>query len=275
MEGEATGPQVVARVGLLLRALGPSEPDGLTTTEVARRAALPRPSVHRLLSSLRDEGIIDRDVSGRWCLGAELFLLGSAAAARYDITRHARDIVQLLARETAESAFLSARSGDQTVCLLREDGSFPLRSHVLFEGIRLPLGVASAGLAILSHMPAREVGEYLSRADLVTEWGDAHGVGPLTDRVAETRANGYALNPGLLVEGSWGIGAAVFAADGRPAWALSLTGVETRFRPDRQQELGGTLLRQAHQLSLRVQRSRGQSAKVPARQQPPGTRRLP
>jgi DNA-binding IclR family transcriptional regulator len=266
MEGEVGGPAVVARVGCLLRALGPAEPDGLTTTQVARQTGLPRPSVHRLLSSLRDEGIIDRDLSsGRWCLGAELYLLGSAAAARYDITRHARDIVQLLATETGESAFLSARRGDETVCLLREDGSFPLRSHVLFEGIRLPLGVASAGLAILSHMPAREVSEYLSRADLAAQWGDVHGVAPLTERVATTRASGYALNPGLLVEGSWGLAAAVFAADGRPAWALSLTGVETRFRPDRRQELGAILLRQAHRLSQRVQRSRGQSAKAPAR----------
>jgi hypothetical protein len=33
------------------------------------------------------------------------------------------------------------------VCLAGAEGSFPLRSHVLREGIRFPLGVASAGPA--------------------------------------------------------------------------------------------------------------------------------
>ena len=51
---------------------------------------------------------------------------------------------------TGESAFYSARRGNETVCLLREDGSFPIRSHVLHEGIRFPLGVASAGQVILA-----------------------------------------------------------------------------------------------------------------------------
>ncbi|MBI3690700.1 MAG: IclR family transcriptional regulator, partial [Mycolicibacterium aromaticivorans] len=63
---------------------------------------------------------------------------------------------------------------------------------------------------------------------------------------------GYAVNPALIVEGSWGIGAAVFDQNGRPAWALSLTGVETRFKPDRRQELGTLLLEQAHLLSGRL-----------------------
>jgi len=42
--------------------------------------------------------------------------------------------------------------------------------------------------------------------------------------------------------GSWGIGAVVFDRTGRPAWTLSLTGVETRFKPERGHELGNLLL---------------------------------
>ncbi|MFI5430203.1 hypothetical protein [Aeromicrobium sp. UC242_57] len=56
----------------------------------------------------------------------------------------------------------------------------------------------------------------------------------------------------MLVEGSWGMAAAVFDRDGSPAWALSLTGVESRFRSERRPELGQLLLDQAHRLSQRV-----------------------
>ena len=63
---------------------------------------------------------------------------------------------------------------------------------------------------------------------------------------------GYAVNPGLIVEGSWGISAAVFDKHRRPTWALSLTGVETRFRAERIAEMGTLLLEQAQELSLQL-----------------------
>ncbi|MGD9958569.1 IclR family transcriptional regulator [Nocardioides sp.] len=250
------GPHLVSRVGALLRSVANHEPTGTTTAGVAHAAGLPRPTVHRLLTSLQAEGLVDRIASsGHWVLGPELFFLGNAAAARYDVTGLARPSVTRLAQATGESAFFSARRGDETICLVREDGSFPIRSFVLYEGVRFPLGVASAGLVILAHLPEHEREAYLARVDLTTAWGPAHGRLPLADRVRATRRTGYAVNPGLVVEGSWGLGAAVFDSTGTPAWALSLTGIESRFTEARRSELGTLLLREAHTLSQRLQRA--------------------
>jgi DNA-binding IclR family transcriptional regulator len=252
-EGSAGGLQVVAKVVLLLRALSSSGAQGLTTSSAARETGLTRPTAHRLLTSLLEQGLADRDHNtSRWQLGPEIYLLGSVAALRYDITEYARDVLTYLSTETGESAFLSAARGSETVCLLQEDGSFPLRSHVLYEGIRFPLGVASAGLAILAHLPAREADAYMATSDLIPQWGRAHSRRALKARVAATRESGYAINPGLVVEGSWGMGAAVFDRAGRPAWALSLTGVESRFREPRSAKLGRLLLSQAHILTQRL-----------------------
>ncbi|MBD8605411.1 IclR family transcriptional regulator [Aeromicrobium sp. CFBP 8757] len=250
MVSPSKGPDVISRVGVLLRAVGAAEPDGASTTELARAGDLTRPTTHRVLSSLLREGLIDRDEqTGVWHLGPELYLLGASAAARYDISHHARVVISELARESGESAFLTARRGWETVCLLREDGSFPLRSHVLHEGIRFPLGVASAGLVVLAHLPDRDVDRYLDEHDLSRVWGASHRKDALLGRIAKTRDLGYSTNPGLVVEGSWGMGAAVFDRAGSPAWALSLTGVESRFRAARRPELGGLLLDQAHRLT--------------------------
>ncbi|MGI5423865.1 IclR family transcriptional regulator [Streptomyces sp. CA-179760] len=244
---------VVGRVSVLLRTLSAHEPAGATTTVIARAAGLARPTAHRLLSSMRSEGLTDRDdASGKWHLGPEIYLLGLVASARHDATDIARSTVRRVARETGESAFFSARRGDETVCLLREDGSFPIRSHVLYEGIRFPLGVASAGLAILSFLDTREQTEYLRDTDLATVYGDAHHRDRLTDQIGRTRRMGYAVNPGLIVPGSWGIGAAVFDREGSPRWALSITGVEARLTPPRQQQIGKLLLSEAHALSQRI-----------------------
>ncbi|MCD4523436.1 IclR family transcriptional regulator [Nocardioides sp. cx-173] len=248
---------VLGRAGALLRAVSAHEPAGATTSVLARASDLARPTAHRLLTSLLTEGLLERDeTTGRWLLGPELYLLGAAAASRYDVTAVAQPVVRRLALATGESAFFSARRGDETICLVREDGSFPIRSHVLSEGTRFPLGVASAGMVVLAFLPDPEIEEYLARAHLAAQYGPEHAADRVQARVATTRADGYAVNPGLIVPGSWGMGAAVFDDRERPAWALSLTGIEQRFAADRRRELGGLLLQAAHDLSRALRRPR-------------------
>lgn len=181
--------------------------------------------------------------------------MGMVAALRFDVSERAAECVRQLAVETGESAFFSVRRHWETVCLLRAEGSFPVRSFVLREGTRFPLGVASAGLAILSHLPDHEIERYLRESPPEARHGPVHSSEKILARVRETRERGYAVNPGLIVEGDWGLGAAVFDAAGQPRWALSLTGIEARFRPARQQELGRMLLGTAHQLSQAARRN--------------------
>ncbi|KIP52002.1 IclR family transcriptional regulator [Leucobacter komagatae] len=249
------GAQVVSRVAAVLRALSAAMPDGENTTELARAAQLTRPTAHRLLSALTSEGFVDRDPqSGKWLLGPELYLMGTVAADRYDVTDIARTHVAALAAATGESAFFSVRRGGETVCLERQDGNFPIRSFVLHEGKRFPLGVASAGLAILSFLTPHAVDAFLTESRLEDDFGGEHAETAIRARISETRRTGYAVNPGLIVPGSWGLGAAVFSGSGQPAWALSLTGVESRFSPERIPELGRLLLEHAHQLTEQLAR---------------------
>ncbi len=261
--GTVAGAQVVGRVASLLRALSSAMPQGAGTSELARAASLSRPTAHRLLSSLTEQGFVDRDQrSGAWLLGPELYLLGAVAAERYDISELARPHVAALAEATGESAFLSARRGNESVCLLREDGSFPIRSFVLYEGKRFPLGVASAGLVMLSFLPSEQRERYLAQATLESEFGATHRSDALRARISETRELGYAVNPGLVVTGSWGMGAAVFDRTGSPAWALSLTGIESRFTSARRPEMGRLLLEHAHRLTQALAGERHQPAPI-------------
>lgn len=246
---------VVRRTSALLRAVADRAALGTSTTELARETEIPRATAHRLLEALAEEGLLDRDkTSGRWYLGPEIYILGAASAPRYDITEKAANDVRILAAETGESAFFSLRRGDHTVVLLHEDGDFPIRSHVLYEGARFPLGVVSAGLAVLSYLPDTHIAIYLERAKLAQQWGPAHATVAIWERIAETRRTGWALNPGLIVEGSWGLAAAVFDSNSAPIGALTLTGIEPRFVGERRAHLGQLLLRHAHQLSQTIER---------------------
>jgi DNA-binding IclR family transcriptional regulator len=240
----------VGRVASLLRLVG-RKPEGSSIAGLVRESGLTRPTVHRLLASLAAEGLLDHDArSGNWILGPEIFLLGSVAAARFPFEDLARPGLRRLADETGESAFYSIRRGPETVCVLREEGSFPVRSFVLHEGVRFPLGVASAGTAIMAFLPDEEQDAILSDWDQhAGGFAAGHGVDVVRRNLERTRLHGFAVNPGLVLEGSWGMGAAVFDQLGRPVGALSLTGIEPRFRSERQEFLGKLLLEEAHRIS--------------------------
>jgi len=247
------GAQVVSRIALLLRLVG-RDPNGSALADIVRDSGLTRPTVYRLLGSLAAEGLLELDPrNNTWRYGPEISVMGTVAAPRYPIEDLARPSLRRLADTTEESAFLSVRRGDETVCLLREEGSFPIRSFVLHEGVRFPLGVASAGMAILAALPDPEVDQLLdSDSALVQRWGEQNSPAAMRAGLERTRAAGYAVNPGLILEGSWGMGAAIFDPAGRPAWALSLTGIEPRFRPERQAYLGRLLVEEAATITRKL-----------------------
>lgn len=243
------GAQVVSRVAAILQAVAAGESSG-STAAIAQRTGLTRPTAHRLLAALAEEGLLDRTDNGEWALGPELHILGAVAAQRFPAQELAAPYLQRLAEATGESAFFSARRGTEVICLGRVEGSFPVRSHVLYEGLRLPLGVASAGLAILGHLPPPQLDAALADTRIQRELlGPQHDDTHVRSLVAHVRSHGWSLNPGRIVEGSWGMAAAVFDASGQPRYALSLTGIESRIRAERRPQLGAVLLDQAHKLS--------------------------
>jgi DNA-binding IclR family transcriptional regulator len=92
MESAATGKrtvpgaQAIARASSLLRLVSATT-DGVPLHRLAADAGLSRSTVHRLLTALRVEGLVDQDpVTSRWTPGPELYLMGTVAASRYDVT---------------------------------------------------------------------------------------------------------------------------------------------------------------------------------------------
>ena len=99
----------------------------------------------RLLDVLVREGFVQRDPqTKRYTLGTETFVLGAAAAARFDPRPIVRPALIRLASAFHDSTILSIPRGAESVCVDLELGSFPIRANYLEIGSRRPLG-AGAG----------------------------------------------------------------------------------------------------------------------------------
>ncbi|WP_447645284.1 helix-turn-helix domain-containing protein [Nocardioides zeae] len=112
---------MVGRAAGVLRALAELDAEGARTADVARVVGLPRPTVHRVLTALLEEGLVDRvHETGRWHLGPELFVLGAAAARRYDVAQVAHPTVRRLAELTGRApSSRSAGARTPSACCAR------------------------------------------------------------------------------------------------------------------------------------------------------------
>ena len=145
------GTQSFRRAISILRLLAQAGDKGMTLTAAVRGGGLNKATTHRMLSALVSEGLAAQDEQTRnYYLGFEVVALGIAASARYGIAQIARPNVARLADELGDTAYLSVRRGDEAVCVLREVGSFPIKTLTFPPGARTSLGVGSGPLALLA-----------------------------------------------------------------------------------------------------------------------------
>ena len=71
-------------------------------------------------------------------------------------------------------------------------------------------------------------------------------------QTAEAVAREKMIDPGLVIEGSWGLGIALHHPDGRLVGALSIATIEARMRPDRLPDLTRLLRAEAARIEARL-----------------------
>lgn len=145
--------QVISRAASLLRALQ-DHPDGLSLGELAKRVALPRSTVQRIVDALDREGLVSAASASRGVrLGPALLAL--AAATRFHLAELARDTLEDIAKACLETVDLSILDHDKAVFIDQVTGSQRLTA-VSAVGVAFPLHACANGKAMLAAMSREE-----------------------------------------------------------------------------------------------------------------------
>jgi DNA-binding IclR family transcriptional regulator len=199
---QSTGTQLLDRAVALLNHLGEAGERGGRAHEVAKALGLTASTAHRILAALQRHGLVEREAATkRYRLGLSLFAMGAKAADGTGLRRLCRPALSRIAAQTGDTVFLMARSGFNVVCVDRQEGGYVIGSLTSYIGGQVPLGVGSASLAILAHLPVEE-------AEIVIEanarlYEDYNGLNAdvVRAQLTSVRENGYALDQGQLVAG--------------------------------------------------------------------------
>jgi DNA-binding IclR family transcriptional regulator len=171
--------------------------------EIGQALGLHRSITYRLLRTLEDHQLVDRDAAGHFSLG-----LGVAALARgvrTGLQAAALPRLNELVAELGMTAFLVVRTGDEAVTVTSvEPHDSP--AHVTYRpGTRHPVGRGAPGLALLIPEPP------------------APGDRP---ELASARHTGWATSRGEVIPGMHSVAAPVLGPDGGARAALAVVYVD-------------------------------------------------
>jgi DNA-binding IclR family transcriptional regulator len=240
--------QSVARAAAMLRALG-AHGEPATVPELADRCGVNRSTAWRILATLEDEGLVERDaVTGRYGVGYALVAL-SAVAGHEPLVRRAHAPLRALAEACGETASLAVPRRLQLVYVDQVQAPHVMAANWL--GRPTPLHATSTGKALLASLPADELATALPRRlERFTETTITTRAA-LARELAGVRERGYAVSRGELEPALWGVSAPVLDA-GRAVAVVSVWGSEARIRATGVASLGERTATAAAEIAARV-----------------------
>ncbi|HEY1819470.1 MAG TPA: IclR family transcriptional regulator [Trebonia sp.] len=225
----ATDETYLHRVVAVLSAFK-GEENAVSPAELARRVGLPKSTVHRIVASLVDEGLLERQAA-RVRLGVRLFEIGQRVPRQRVLRDAARPYMQDLREATRQTVHLAILEGGQVVYIdiLASPGAPPLPSRV---GGRMPAHVTGVGKAMLAFSPPETVRAVLDGDLPRVSQRSTVAPGLLAKELDGIRRSGIAYDheesgPGIVCAAS-----PVLGVDGEVLGALSLSGWSTSMRLD-------------------------------------------
>lgn len=236
------------KISRVLDCFAPDEPR-LGLNAIAGKTGMPKTTVHRLLTSLKDIGLVVQDGNrDDYRLGLRFLSLGGVVLSDLDVPRHARKPAAMLMNQSGEVVHVCVFDGQNVVSIDRHEMAESNNEIIRLE--REPPYCTGTGKAVLAALP-EDTAQTLLTGDL--EQFTANTITGLFRELAATRTRGYSIDNEERQIGIRCVGAAIRNRT-RVVGAISVTGPKHRFLQSRIQILADLVTATAAQISLSIER---------------------
>ena len=251
-------PQVVERVAKILEAVSRQGARGARLKDLALDTGIARPTVHRLLAELAAVGFAKQLADRRYTLGPALFSLGLTAPNPIHDLAGIEQAARALAEHCGDVVYVGLRKFDGVHYLLRAEGDYPIRTHLVDINDSKPFTATFSGLALLALEGEDERRSAIHRLalDAPREWVEKHRrrlERQIRDRIDEVRERGYCAGKNIVMPGIAGMAAPIPSATRAPYMTVSISAIEDRLHAERIQQLAPRLLRAAREMSACIE----------------------
>lgn len=195
----------------------------LRLREICDLTGIPMPTAFRIVSTLEEEGFLDRNPDGSVQPGVAVLTLGSASLRGSSLVQLSERPLRQLAETTGETVNLGILLGDQVLYLARLRNADLVTANVQV-GSTLPAVHTSMGKLLLSALSPQQLDA------LITADSFSSGAGPnavttrseLDARLATIREQGYSIQDQELAQGLRSVSVPVFGPGNTVAAAINI-----------------------------------------------------
>ena len=194
----------------------------VTPTTINQHLGLPKPTIHRLFSTLEAEGFLQREIDGRsYTPGRRLRDLSMGVLTSLRVRTARLAVLDALAGDIGETCNISVPERDSMVYIDRVETKWPLRIQ-LPVGTHVPFYCTASGKMYLASLNPAHFERYARSARL-----DKHTGHTITDpdrllaEVDETRERGFSQDDEEFMEGMIALAVPIRDVHGRLLSTLS------------------------------------------------------
>ena len=231
MQESSNSIQVIERLARLLDAIAAHD-DPVSLKILSAETGLHPSTTFRILSSLAEQGFVERTNRGNYQMGVKLMQLGSRVSSGVDIRKVALPLMENLRDRLGETVNLVVREGDEVVYIERALARRMMRVEQVI-GSRAPMHVTAVGKLMLGDRGEAECRSYAKRSKLPAYTVNTHTrvTALLQDCIAAAK-RGYALDNEEAELGVGCIGSLVRDASGHVVAGLSVSAPMERRREE-------------------------------------------
>lgn len=225
---------MVERAFRLLDLLSATE-EGLTLSGMAKALNMSKGSIHGLLKTLENNGVIELAEDRRYVMGPRIYDLAQAYVQRAGLRHYALPAMRRLAASTGETVFLGKveQKGLRIIESMVDEGAQPALHISAPRGTRVHLLAAATGPFVVASWPVAQREAFLH----------AHALPRFTDqaitdhqqflmRVEEAVRTGVSFDHEEYLVGVNAVGAPMYGTGGALVALLWIVGFASRFRDE-------------------------------------------
>lgn len=189
------GSPSVSRAAAILDLLA-GRPGGWSLTEIALTLGLAKSSTLTIMTSLEAAGLVSRTDNG-YELDVGVLTLTTGFLRGVDVIAHFKRAIAASEMLNHEIAHLAILVGTEVTYISRHTGRPPL-PVTASVGDRFPSSITATGAALLAELEDAEVAEIFRDPASFAQWTNrsTRDLPALLDKLARTRADGYATDEG-------------------------------------------------------------------------------
>lgn len=248
---ETSSIQSIDRAVMLLKLIA-NRKNPISLAELVTISGLNRTTVWRILTTLENHNIIERDiVSKGYQIGYETVRMAGNTDQYAHLKRRALPSMERLRDFFQESVLLGIPKSFQILTIEQVNPEHTIRIADYFN-VPSPLHCSSNGKLYLSSMSEKDIDMYLEKHLEKLTPNSITEPYTLKQELQETRLKGYGTNFGELDENENGISVSIYDENKNTIAFLSLAGPAFRFTKDKVLASVDRLLFEANEISKRI-----------------------